>query len=44
MFPDIAADKSESEHARQQLKSTLQAALDTLEPELFETVGESMRA
>ena len=42
MFPDIAADKSESEHARQHLESCLQAAWDTLDKELFDNLGASM--
>ena len=44
MFPAIANDKSESEHARQQLESALQASWDTLKDELFEKVGGSMRS
>ena len=42
MFPDVAADKSESEHARQRLESCLQAAWDTLDQRLFEKLGASM--
>jgi hypothetical protein len=42
MFPEVAADKSESEHARQRLESCLQAAWDTLDQELFNTLGASM--
>ena len=42
MFPDVAADKSESEHARQRLESCLQAAWDTLDKELFDNLGASM--
>jgi len=44
MFPDVASDKSESEHARQTMESCLQAAWDTLEQDLFDKVGGSMRA
>jgi hypothetical protein len=42
MFPDVAADKSESEHARQRLESCLQAAWDTLDQDLFDKLGASM--
>jgi hypothetical protein len=42
MFPEVAADKSESEHARQRLESCLQAAWDTLDQELFDKLGASM--
>ena len=42
MFPDVAADKSESEHARQNLESCLQAVWDTLDKELFDNLGASM--
>ena len=35
MFPEVAADKSESEHARQRLESYIQAAWDTLDNTLF---------
>jgi len=35
MFPDVAADKSESEYARQHLESCLQAVWDTLDKKLF---------
>ena len=44
MFPEVAADKSESEHARQRLESCLQAAWDTLDQELFDTLGASISA
>ena len=44
MFPDVAADQSQSEHARQRLESCLQAAWDTLDKELFDTLGASMPA
>jgi hypothetical protein len=43
MFPDVAVDKSESEHARQRLESCLQAAWDTLDKGLFDKLGASMR-
>jgi hypothetical protein len=42
MFPDVAADKSESEHSRQRLESCLQAAWDTLDKEIFDKLYESM--
>ena len=42
MFPAIVADKSESEHARQQLESALQAAWDCLPDELFDNLWVSM--
>ena len=44
MFPDVANDKSESEHARQRLESCLQAAWDTLDKSLFDILGASMPA
>ena len=44
MFPDVAADKSQSEHARQRIESCLQAAWDTLDKSLFNTLGASMLA
>jgi len=42
MFPDVAADKSESEYARQRLESCIQAAWDTLDKGLFDALGASM--
>jgi hypothetical protein len=42
MFPEVAANKSESEHARQRLESCLQAAWDTLDKELFNVLYKSM--
>ena len=42
MFPDIATDKSESEHARQQLESALQAAWDTIDKKSFDCLYKSM--
>jgi hypothetical protein len=42
MFPDVARDKSESEHARQRLESCIQAAWDTLDKGLFDNLGQSM--
>jgi hypothetical protein len=42
MFPEVTADKSESEDARQRLESCLQAAWDTLDQELFDKLGVSM--
>jgi hypothetical protein len=42
MFPEVMADKSESEHARQRLESCLQAAWDTLDKGLFDNLIQSM--
>ena len=42
MFPNIATDKSDSEHARQQLESALQAAQDTIDKESFDCLYKSM--
>jgi hypothetical protein len=42
MFPEVAADKSESEHARQRLESCIQAAWDTLDKSLFDNLGASI--
>jgi Transposase/DDE superfamily endonuclease len=42
MFPDVAADKSETEYARQRLESCLQAAWDTLDKGLFDNLYQSM--
>jgi len=42
MFPDVAADKSESEYARQRLESCLQAAWDTLDKSIFDALYKSM--
>jgi hypothetical protein len=44
MFPEVAADKSESEYSRQHLESCLQAAWDILDKELFDTLYENMPA
>jgi hypothetical protein len=44
MFPAIAVEKSESEHARQQLESALQATWDTIPQETFDNLGTSMKA
>ena len=44
MFPEVAADKSDSEHARQRLESCIQAAWDTLDKSLFNNLGASMLA
>jgi hypothetical protein len=38
MFPDVAADKSESDWSRQRLESCLQAAWETLDKELFDVL------
>ena len=42
MFPEIAKDKSESEHARQRLESVLQAAWDTIDKGFFDKLYKSM--
>lgn len=42
MFSDVAADKSESEYARQRLESCLQAAWDCLPEGLFDNLWVSM--
>jgi hypothetical protein len=42
IFLEIAADRSESEHARQQLESALQAAWDTIDKESFDCLYQSM--
>ncbi len=42
MFPEVAIDKSDSEHARQRLESCLQAAWDTLDQDLFDKLVASM--
>ena len=42
MFPEITKNKSESEHARQQLESVLQAAWDTIDKESFDVLYQSM--
>jgi Transposase/DDE superfamily endonuclease len=44
MFPEVAADKSESEHARQRLESCIQAAWDTLDKGIFDNLYASMPA
>lgn len=44
MFPEVAKDKSESEYARQRLESCIQAAWDTLEKPLFDSLYMSMKA
>jgi transposase len=43
MFPDVAVDKSESEHARQRLESCLQAAWDCLPDKLFTSLYLTMK-
>jgi hypothetical protein len=43
MFPDVAADKSESEYARQRLESCLQAAWDCLPDKLFTRLHLTMK-
>jgi hypothetical protein len=42
MFPEEASNKSESEYTRQRLESCLQAAWDTLDQSLFDTLGASI--
>jgi hypothetical protein len=42
MFPEIAADRSQSEDSRQRLESALQAAWDTLDKESFDCLYQSM--
>jgi hypothetical protein len=42
MFPEIAADKSESEDLRQRLESALQVAWDTIDKESFDCLYQSM--
>ena len=44
MFPEIAADKSESEYARQKLESCIQAAWDILDKRIFDNLYVSMPA
>ena len=42
MFPEVIANKSELEYTQQRLESYLQAAWDTLDQELFDTLGISI--
>jgi len=42
MFPEIAKDRSESEHSRQLLESALQAAWDTIDKASFDCLYKSM--
>lgn len=42
MFPEVAADLSESEYSRQRLESCLQAAFDCLDKSLFDALYQSM--
>jgi hypothetical protein len=44
MFPEVAKEKSQSEHVRQRLESCLQAAWDTLDKSLFDKLYESMQS
>jgi len=44
MFPDVARDKSELEHARQRLESCIQATWDTLDKDIFDSLYASMLA
>ena len=42
MFPKIARDTSESKDTRQCLESTLQAAWDTIDKDVFDNLGATM--
>ena len=42
MFFKVAANKPETEYARQRLESCIQAAWDTLDKSLFDALGQSM--
>ena len=42
MFPKEVSNKLELEYTRQRLESCLQAAWDTLDQSLFDTLGASM--
>jgi hypothetical protein len=42
IFPEIAADRSESVDSRQRLESALQAAWDTIDKESFDCLYQSM--
>ena len=44
MFPEVAADPSKSEDARQRLESCIQAAWDTLDKGIFDALYASMPA
>jgi hypothetical protein len=44
MFLEVAADKSESEHARQRLESCIQVAWDTLDKGIFDNLYASILA
>jgi hypothetical protein len=44
MFPEVAADNSELEDARQRLKSCIQAAWDILDKGLFDNLYTSIPA
>ena len=44
MFLEVAKDKSESEYARKQLESCIQAAWDKLEKPLFDSLYMSIKA
>jgi hypothetical protein len=44
MFPEVAANKSDLKHARQRLKSCIQAAWDILDKGLFDKLYASMPA
>jgi hypothetical protein len=44
MFPEIAADKSKSEDARQRIESCIQAAWDILDKGLFDNLYTSIPA
>jgi hypothetical protein len=42
MFPEIAADRSQSEDSRQKLENTLQTTWDTINKESFDVLYQSM--
>jgi hypothetical protein len=44
MFPEVAADKSESEYARQRLEFCIQAAWDILDKGLFDNLYTNISA
>jgi hypothetical protein len=44
MFPEVAVDTSDSEHARRRLGSCIQAAWDTLDKDIFDVLHTSMPA
>jgi hypothetical protein len=44
MFPEVAKDKLELKHAKQRLKSYIQAMWDILDKGLFDKLGQSIHA